>query len=463
MRKLSVQIKSSALSVRIILLCFLFALAQHSFAGSAENENIKVALFDIDATPPLGTYLAYDSVVNKWDLGLRARGIVLLGSGKPIVICSIDWIGIGNEGHDAYCEALAHATHTTPDRVAVHTVHPHDTPWCDYSAEKILKEAGLNPGKYDGTFTRRILKDLAEAVEKAIEKPVEVTDIGYGEAEVKEVASNRRVLGIDGRVRAERLTWNTGPELRAEPEGLIDPVVSVISFWNKNHPVAVLSYYAVHPQSYYRTGITNPDFPGVARFFRQLEVPEALHIHFNGAGGNVATSKYNDNSKETRGIFAQRLADGMKRAWEETKKISLVKDDIKWSVEKVALPPAEYLYTLTDKNWSPDSLLVRSYPARIAWFNRCRAGLKINISCLSLGKIRILHLPGEPFVEYQLDAKAERKDLHVVVAGYGDYGPGYIGTVGAYKQGGYETGRVSNVTPAAGLALWEAIRKLLKE
>ena len=47
-------------------------------------------------------------------------------------------------------------------------------------------------------------------------------------------------------------------------------------------PVAVLTYYATHPQSYYRTGLANPDFPGMARDQRQVAtgVP---HIHFNGA------------------------------------------------------------------------------------------------------------------------------------------------------------------------------------
>lgn len=61
----------------------------------------------------------------------------------------------------------------------------------------------------------------------------------------------------------------------------------------------MLSFYATHPQSYYRMGIPNPDYPGIARFFRQLAVPEALHIHFTGAGGNIGAGKYNDGSKKT--------------------------------------------------------------------------------------------------------------------------------------------------------------------
>src|SRR6476661_3276501 len=58
--------------------------------------NLSIAVFDIDATPPIGSMMAYDPVTNKWDLGLRARGIVLQGAGDPIVLCAVDWIGIAN-------------------------------------------------------------------------------------------------------------------------------------------------------------------------------------------------------------------------------------------------------------------------------------------------------------------------------------------------------------------------------
>ena len=41
----------------------------------------------------------------------------------------------------------------------------------------------------------------------------------------------------------------------------------------------------------------------------------------------------------------------------------------------------------------------------------------------AVGTVRMLHTPGELFVEYQLAAKAMRPDLHVAMAAYGDYGP----------------------------------------
>ncbi|MCX7886848.1 MAG: hypothetical protein N3B01_06300, partial [Verrucomicrobiae bacterium] len=155
-----------------------------------------------------------------------------------------------------------------------------------------------------------VMERAACALRAALATPQPLTHYGWGEAEVKEVASNRRILGSDGKVRATRYTACRDPQLRAEPEGVIDPMVAVLSFWQNDKPLAALSYYACHPQSYYRTGIPSPDFPGIARFIRGQAVPEALHVHFTGAGGNIGAGKYNDGSPENRMTLALRLADG---------------------------------------------------------------------------------------------------------------------------------------------------------
>ena len=57
-----------------------------------------------------------------------------------------------------------------------------------------------------------------------------------------------------------------------------------------------------------------------------------------------------------------------------------------------------------------------------------------------------------------------RPDLHVMMAAYGQYGPGYIGTAAAYPEGGYETGlNVSSVAPEVESVLMGAMRKLLNQ
>src|SRR5437667_3734887 len=458
--------------IRVLLCAFLLwtigslRSADQSQSTIRSGAPLRVATFDVDATPPIGPMMAYDPVTNRWDLGLRARGIVLLGTGEPIVLCAVDWIGIANEGHDAFRNALAGAAGTSARRVAVHSLHQHDAPDCDFSAERILKEAGLDPRQYDGRFQRQVISNLETAVREALPRAQKLTHLGLGEARVEKVASNRRILGPDGKVRDTRWTATKDPKIRAEPEGVIDPVVSLVSFWNGERPVAVLSYYATHPQSYYRTGIPNPDFPGLARFFRQLAVPAALHIHFNGAGGNIGAGKYNDGSPENRLALAERLADGMRRAWENTKREPVGARDVSWDIEPVALPPSKHLVREkleAQLRNGEAAFLAQGGASRLAWLRRCQEGRQYDVVCLGLGRARILHLPGELFVEYQLAAKAERPDLFVAVAAYGDYAPWYIGTAVAYEQGGYETSPgASNVAPEVEPALLAAIRKLLR-
>lgn len=446
--------------------CFLVAILLSGIASLAQAAPLRLATFDVDATPPEGSMMAYDPVKRVDELTLRARGIVLLDAGEPIVLCAVDWIGIANEAHDAFRQALAEAAGTSMDRVTVHTLHQHDAPGCDFTVERLLKEAGAKDlGRYESTFHREVIRRLSSAVKASLPKAQPITHCGYGVADVREVASNRRIPGPGGRIRATRYTATKDPELRAEPEGIIDPQVSLLSFWNGETPVAVLSYYACHPQSYYRMGIPSPDFPGIARFIRGQAVPEALHVHFDGAGGNVGAGKYNDGSRENRMILAGRLADGMKRAYEATEKVPVTAEDVSWTTVPVALPPGSHLVeqALRDALRQESPQLYLGVADQLAFLLRCKEDHHILLGCLSVGTARVLHMPGELFVEYQLAAKKMRPDLRVMMAAYGDYGPGYIGTAEAYVTGGYETSaRASNVAPAVERVLMDGVKSLLQ-
>lgn len=458
-------LKYGVLGIIVLLMISHVGYAQHT-----STNGLRVSVFDIDVTPPIGTTLAYDTGVNTWDLGLRAKGVVLLGSDQPIVMCAIDWLAIGNEGMDAFKASLAAAAGTSPQRVTVNVLHQHDAPRYDAGAEHILLEAGIDPSKinptsFDGTFARDALRRLTIAVRNSLDQSQPITHMGLGKATVDKVASNRNIYGADGKVRVTRMSSTKDPELHAEPEGLIDPEVSLVSFWNEDKAVAVLSYYATHPQSYYRTGIPNPDFVGIARFLRQMEVPEALHISFNGAGGNIAAGKYNDGQHKNRLVLANRLAEGMKRAWDATKKEPISASDVQWKIEPVSLPPAKHLYKMQEQLKTDNALLLENNgnARKMAFLRRAQAGKKIDLGYLMIKNARILYMPGELFVEYQLAAKSQRPDLFVTMAAYGDLGPGYIGTTLAYEKGGYEVSeRASNVAPEVEEVLMKAIRNLLK-
>jgi hypothetical protein len=427
---------------------------------------LKVGVFAVDASPPVGSPLAYDPTKGVAQ-PLSCRGVVLVGEGRPIVLCAVDWIGIANDGQVEFRNALADAAGTDPRRVAVHTLHQHDAPGCDFSTDRLLAERGINREVFDAAFSRAVIARAAAAVRVATARAEAVTHLGLGQAEVEKVASNRRILGPDGKVKHVRWTACKEPEVRAMPVGTIDPMLKMISFWKGPEPVVALTYYATHPQSYYRTGLANPDFPGMARDQRQKStgIP---HVHFNGAGGNIGAGKWNDGSPENRQVLADRVAEGMARAWQATVKAPITSADLAWDVLPVALPAAPHLdegRLLAVVNDASKPARERSEAAsELVWLRRCRSGDPIDVACLRLGKARVLHLPGELFVEYQLAAQKLRPDLFVAMAAYGEYAPGYIGTEVAYSEGGYETGpRASLVAPGVERILMDAIKRLLRQ
>lgn len=79
-----------------------------------------------------------------------------------------------------------------------------------------------------------------------------------------------------------------------------------------------------------------------------------------------------------------------------------------------------------------------------------------------LGRVELLRLPSAELLPHR-HSQPGFPDLHVAMAAYGDYGPGYIGTEIAYEQGGYETSpRASNVAPQVEAILTQALQQLLK-
>jgi hypothetical protein len=157
----------------------------------------------------------------------------------------------------------------------------------------------------------------------------------------------------------------------------------------------------------------------------------------------------------------------MQRAWAATRKVPLTADQCQWRVHPVQLPIAPHLdaarlrATLEDSQASESDRL--SAAGKLAFVLRVQHGDRIDLACLKLGSVYVLHMPGELFVEYQLAAQQMRPQDTICMAAYGDGGPGYIGTELAYSQGGYETQpSSSNTAPQVERVLLEGLRELLK-
>jgi hypothetical protein len=449
----------------LLLLCLLGFMILTITHCKTDSDLIKIGVFKINVSPPIGSPVAY-AMARSIEDSLTAKGIVILSDKKPVVLCAVDWLGIANEGQDAWRESLAKAAGTTIDRVSVHTVHQHDGCRCDFTTEAILKEYGLGGWRYDNTFLRKTIQSVAAAVQKAKQRAQPVTHLGFGEAKVEKVASNRRILGEDGQVKITRWSRTKDSTAIAAPEGLIDPWLKSVSFWNGDQPIVVLNYYATHPMSHYGKGDVSSDFSGMAREAREklLGVP---HIYFTGAGGNIAAGKYNDGSPKRRSVLEERLEKAMGQAWELTIKTPLSQSDVEWKNVETQLPLAKHLdeeeliACLADAQL--DSLKKFTAAKHLAWLRRTRSGHKVKVSALKLGHVWLLNLPGETCIEYQLAAQKMKPGDHVCTAAYEEYGPGYICTEIAYSQGGYESSdRASRVDPKVESVLLTTIEHVLK-
>ncbi|HEY2840865.1 MAG TPA: hypothetical protein VGJ26_17040 [Pirellulales bacterium] len=452
-------------------LCAAFAVVLFFIPSSANaaDKPLWIATFKVDATPPVGSPLCDGAVlpVQTVDDPLSARGLVLLTDGEPIVLCAVDWVGIGNSGYDAWRQALADAAGTSVHRVALHTLHQHDAPGCDFLAEKFLADAKLSGAMFDVAFARRTIQATADAVRESLKHPRAVTHLGLGRAKVDRVAANRRVLGPDGKVKHVRWSFTENAEARAAPEGDIDPWMQSVSFWDGDKPLVDVTYYATHPQSWHNKGAVSGDTIGLARAQREREEPEVTHIHFNGASGNITVGKYYDGTRESRAELAGRLADGMRASWKSVKRQPIAAADVGWRFEPVELPVSPWMVETELKTTVADATKPSKERVRaamdMAWMTRCREKRPIDLSCLRLGSAYVVHMPAELFIEYQLAAQRMRPDATVLMAAYGDYGPGYIGTEISYTQGGYETGIASRTAPQVERVLTEAMGKLLQK
>lgn len=407
------------------LLALLFSLTAASAA------RFSIATFEADVTPPIGHPLLASMVppTAKIESRIWAKGIVLRGGEKPVVLVSVDWCEIRNDAYEQWREEIAKAAQTTRERVLVSCIHQHDVPLADLTAQRYLEEKrGITANIIDPGFHNRIVRRVSNAVRAA--KPLPFTHLGLGQAKVKKIGANRRYLGPAGKPRYDRGSATKNVFAREAPEGTIDPMIKALSFWDKNRPIAVLYSYATHPMSFYRTGHVNPDFPGYARELMQKDHPDAMQIYFSGAAGNVTAGKYNDGQPPYRHLLTSRLHTGMKAAWKNTKRQAIKQIDFR-SVPLHFKPRTTDGFSRADQLKKLNTATTARHQSRAAmglsWLDRTRIHKQpVDIPVVDFGPAAFLLLPGETYVEYQLYAQSLRPKDFIMVAGYGESGPGYI-------------------------------------
>jgi hypothetical protein len=396
---------------------------------------------------------------------LEANGLVILGGDAPVVFVSVDWCEIRNDAYDRWQNVLAEAAGTKPDHVLVTTVHQHDAPVADLEAERRLRGKNLAGTICDPAFHELAVQSVAAALRDSLKSPQPLTHIGTGQAKVEKVASNRRYLTPDGKVFFDRTSACRKPEAKVAEEGVIDPWLKTLSFWNGDRALAAVSFYAVHPMSWYGDGEVSADFPGIARRRRQAETPGVSQIYCSGCSGNVTAGKYNDGSHENRPVLAERLRTAMAAAWADTRRHPL--DRLQFRTALLRLEPREdagFTVPELEAKLTPETPPFTQCLAAmgLSWRKRADAGHRIQIPLVDFGAAGLLLLPGESYVEFQLAAQAANPGSFVCVAGYGEAACGYIPTERHLAEHDSNLGDWSWVAPGSEKRMLDAIGEVLQ-
>ena len=428
----------------VLLTCMFICLS----AVAHENTPVfHVSTFTADVTIPLNHRCmgVLPTKSRKVRDPLEARGFVLQISGqKPVVVCAVDWCEIRNGAYDTWRSQLAAAANTDRQRVLLTSLHQHDAPVTDTGAARLLREVGLPDELYHEQFHTSTIQRVAKAVAESLNHAQPVTHLGTGKAQVRRIASNRRVITVDGGVSFGRGSRSGSNEFhRKAPDGEIDPDLRMISFWNQDKPVVALSVYATHPMSFYGQGEVSADFVGLARRRMQKHLPDVVQIYASGCSGDVTAGRYNDGSEAAREQLTQRLFEGMKKAWAITKRRPLTQATFRSTPLKLEfykhadLHPKRLRQTLENRELATEKRILAAMG--LSSYARVSSGQPIDFPVVDFGSAQLLLFPGEAFVGYQLMAQKQKPDSFVVSMGYGECWTGYIPTNASFADSFHDT------------------------
>lgn len=377
---------------------------------------IRISTFQVDCTPPIGSMvgLTPGSSAERVNDPLYMRGIILDCDGELSVLASLDYCALLNTSYDDFRYAIANAINADAGKIIIHCVHQHDAPLIDFQIEKYIDPENY----YDRKWFLRVIKKCAEAARKSLRKAVKVKKIGYSETRMHGYASNRRIKMPDGTIKM-RPSRCKDKELKAMPAGIIDPMLRTVAFTgSEDRVIASMSFYATHPQTCNDGKNFSADAPGEALTLIKNDFPESLHLFCTGAAGNVGAGKYSSpvNIEGNRRHFGFLLANTIAHNLLSLRFKDA--DEATWSQASFPFParPMDRQKMLEELSSQKTSLVQKISNIALLCCDDYQSNPNYVIRLFNISGIKILFLPGEPFVEYQLYAQSLIPDEFLAVA-----------------------------------------------
>jgi len=382
-------------------------------ASSAVGLELGSAKLDI--TPPVGYPMEGYEARTEGSTGvhdpLLARVLVLKDGETALAIVSCDLAEFPSERVVRQAREKFGIQH-----VLLAATHTHGGPrillWNEYGPSGIDMSWPTPERSWFAATEERILSAIGDASMNL--EPVTLT-LGQGAAEL---GYNRRQVGSGGKVR---MLWQNPGRIPTQP---VDPRVGVLLFRDaRRHVRAVVVNYACHavvlgPDNRALTA----DFPGV--MCEQVEKQlggKAICLFVQGAAGDI--NPLEATVPVTEGGFEAAQRAGMALA----RNVQGILDDLR------------------DKEGGECSIRamqdVVEFPHRWKSSQRVRLGM---VTLLLGLEAAVVTLPGEPFIEFQIDLAARSSVNTTLLFGYTYTGEGawadYLPTIRAAAEGGYGAG-----------------------
>ena len=397
--------------------------------GPLAAEGLKAGVAKVEITPPPGVLLwgYFDRLTPARGTidPLYARVLVLEAGQTRLALVDLD---LGRVFGPASIERIRDSARQSAgiSYVIVMATHTHAGP-------VVMDEYPDGTPAWETAAIGKIGNAIDEAARSAVDAKL---GTGYGETYI---GYNRRQVNADGRVT---MIWEN-PE--HHPTAPADPTVSVLRVDTMDgKPLAVLVNYACHPVIFGADDLDfSADFPGVMTqtvesAFSKAGFTAPLCFFLQGAAGDINVfdaGTPRDKAIEKRDWSGQHLG-------EEAARVAL-----KIQTEAVAEPSIAFAEDRLDFHlrWNPDkfreAILAGIGPQAFRIYSPpIKEEMQLPVMTVLLDrKIAMMGMPGEPFVDFQINWRARCPLKDAFFLGYANGYNGYFPTIKAASQGGYGT------------------------
>ena len=384
---------------------------------NARSQTLEAGVERVDITPPSGFALMGYPGSGRIAEGTRdplyARVLVLRAGATRLALVDLDLIFAFGP---SYMAQLREATRQDVSNLLVAAIHTHSGP-----------NPFSSPSSPEGAWETAAVAKVAEAVRKASASLVPARlGVGYGSALI---GHNRLRVEHDGSVTWFEKDWS-GATI-----GTVDPTVAVLRIDDMSgSPLAVLVNYACHPVIYHRDSrLYSADFPGVMTGVVEKALGgKPLCFYLQGGAGDInvdhASSPLQQGAVEfcqqagtELGRVAAGVAQRIQTAASADPSIQVADDTLtfkpRWDAQQWQASDPEHAKMIAAHTKATYEL-----PVMTVLVNR---------------QIALVAMPGEPFVEYQMQWRARCPAHDCLFLGYSNGSFGYFPTIRAAAWGGY--------------------------